>query len=267
MKTTKRGAGLPALALCLALCLAACTPAPSQPAATPTPVPTQTPVGTPAQTDAANSETADSEAVEAYRAALEAMLDERVLPDGTPLEPDAAGDAAQNLFALKDVDGDGRTELILLYAAASMAGQSAYVFDYDSAAGRLRTQLQEFPLLTFYDNGVIRADWSHNQGLAGSFWPYTLYRYDPATDSYATLGSVDAWDKAIAEKDAQGNPFPQETDVSGTGVVYYIAEDGANESAEPVDEAVYLNWVESHLAGAVELTIPFEELTRENIRP
>ena len=70
-----------------------------------------------------------------------------------------------------------------------MAAQAEYVFKYDPEAKKLQTEFSEFPALTFYDNGIIKAEWSHNQGLAGdNFWPYSLYQYAPETDSYVLVG-------------------------------------------------------------------------------
>ena len=117
---------------------------------------------------------------------------------------------AQNQFAVWDVDGDGREELILLYTTT--AGERGFVFDWDEASGELRTQLEEFPLLTFYENGAVMAGWSHNQGKGGDFWPYFLYQYLPETDGYQQVGAVDAWDRALG---IEG--YPDQVDRSGTG--------------------------------------------------
>lgn len=133
----------------------------------------------------------------AYVSVLEQLLESHCLPDGSAL---GSGDVNQDLsgdcFAVCDVDQDGAEELIVLHTSDMMAGQTAYVFAWDPDAGQIRTQLQEFPALTFYESGAVQADWSHNQGKGGSFWPYTLYRYDEIQDLYVEVGSVDAWEKA-----------------------------------------------------------------------
>lgn len=156
----------------------------------------------------------------AYAAALKTLLDTNVLPDGTDFSDGYIGSIqdrermAENKFTVYDVDGDGREELVLLYAAApAMAGMAGFVYDYDAQKQALRSQLTEFPALTFYENGAVKADWSHNQGKAGDgFWPYNLYLYDQETDSYQEAASVDAWDRETFPEE-----YPSTADTSGTG--------------------------------------------------
>ncbi len=198
----------------------------------------------------------DAAARQAFAAALTDLAERHVLPDGTPCEADPAQDMIGNRFAVYDVDMDGEEELILAYQTAPMAGQTQYVFGYDAGSQQLRTEFSAFPLLTFYDNGVIKADWSHNQGLAGAFWPYSLYRYDPAADSYDLVAMIDAWDKNFAAADPQGNPFPDDADVSGMGLVYYIMPGGEYDNSTPVDASEYDGWYAAQLDGATELEIP-----------
>ena len=156
-----------------------------------------------------------------YAQVLTTLLDENLLPGeindpggyiGTVEEREAM---AENQFAVCDVDGDGREELVLQYLTANMvAGMRALIYDTDENGG-LRLQFSEFPNLTFYANGAIQAGWSHNQGLAGDFWPYTLYVYDPEGDLYRDVGSVDAW-----SRDYQPQNYPADTDTSQSGFVY-----------------------------------------------
>ena len=44
---------------------------------------------------------------------------------------------------------------------------SGVVYGFDSGAGAVRAELLEYPLQTFYDNGVVRVELSHNHGMAG----------------------------------------------------------------------------------------------------
>ena len=170
---------------------------------------------------------------------------------------------AENQFAVCDVDGDGREELVIQYLTANMvAGMRALIYDTDENGG-LRLQCSEFPNLTFYDNGAIQAGWSHNQGLAGDFWPYTLYVYNPESDLYRDVGSVDAW-----SRDFQPQNYPADTDTSNSGFVYYVYRDMGTEYGviPPVDESEYLQWREEYLAGAAELELPWQSLAAEQIQ-
>ena len=149
-------------------------------------------------------------------------------------------------YTITDIDGDGFEELLLMQGTGVMASMDYLVLD--GQGGQLRAELEAFPSLTFYENGYVRADASHNQGLAGDFWPYALYRYDAESDSYQQVAVADAWDGRLYAQDYAGNPFPKDVDVSGAGIVYYVAEngdlygqDGALAPA-PMDQADFEKW-------------------------
>ena len=210
--------------------------------------------------------TPDPEARAAFAAALEALISDYVLPGGVPVDPPATQDGmAANQFAVCDVDGDGEEELVIGYVSGMYAGYRGMVYRYDPASGRLETQLEEFPMLTFYDNGAVQAGWSHNQGRGGRFWPYTLYRYQPETDRYDRVGSADAYDLEVAAyNDLHDYPF--QTDTSRSGFVFYLdTGDGGSAYDVPLDLSDYLAWRESWLGGASRLNILYQSLTRENI--
>ena len=149
-------------------------------------------------------------------------------------------------YTITDIDGDGFEELLLIQDTGVMASMDYLVLD--GQGGQLRAELEAFPSLTFYENGYVRADASHNQGLAGDFWPYALYRYDAESDSYQKVAAVDAWDGSIHAQDYAGNPFPKDADASGAGIVYYVAENGETYgdngtfAVEPMDQADFQKW-------------------------
>lgn len=201
----------------------------------------------------------------AYTTALQNLIQNYIFPDGSDAEPSDSGDMAQNKFALYDVDNDGKEELLLMYTDTSVAGQVGYVVAYDSETKELKTELDVFPVLTFYDNGIIKAGWSHNQGLGGDFWPYSLYQYASDSDRYMLVGMVDAWDKNYAETDTQNNSFPNDIDKSGTGFVYYIMKDGQYDDTHPVDASEYNEWINAYIGNASEIQISYMDLTEENI--
>lgn len=209
----------------------------------------------------------------AYGKALWDMYQLGLLPGGEELSRTTElGPQEGNEFALCDVNGDGAEELVVYWTTACVAGMRGLVYGYDG--GELRLELSEFPALTFYDNGALRADWSHNQGWAMDFWPHTLYRYEPEAGTYAEAGAVDAWD-------SRRNPgaFPKDVDADGDGLVYFllsenrdwgritIPEGGAYETwtVPPVDGAAYEAWRDSLLGGAEEIKPAFQPLTEENI--
>ena len=146
-----------------------------------------------------------------------------------------------------------------------MAGMTEVVFGYDGET--VYEELSEFPSLTFYDNGIVEAGWSHNQGLAGRFWPYEVYRWDREKDVYRHFGGVDAWDRSLREENYDGEPFPADADADGDGFVYYILPDGWNGQYDmpAVDGQDYENWRSAYLDGAKEVEILRSGLTEENI--
>lgn len=202
--------------------------------------------------------TAENSALIAYTTALENLYYHWVLPDGSNVQPPASSldSISDNRFAIYDIDNDGGDELIIEYTSTITAGMLLLIYDYDEETQSLRQQFCEFPLATFYDNGSIQAGISHNQGLAGAFWPYTLYQYDAAADSYVSVGLVDAWDKARKEAD-----FPDDIDKDGDGIVYYLP----SAPDTPVDAEEYSRWLSTYLDSTQTVAIPYQYLTGENI--
>ena len=260
---------LVATGMLLCLALAACSlMTGAQEPAHETPMPTAEAQSTEAPVVIATDETAQPEAatqpvILAYSDALDNLLQNRITPDG--MECEAQDSATPSRFAVYDVDGDGSDELILLNQTVTAAGTTGYVFGYSEDGTMIATELLESTDLTFYDNGIVLCKWSHNQGIAGDFWPYNVLKYDASIDCYLPYGAVDAWDKSVRETNDEGQPFPAEIDKSDTGVVYYIKKEGQYEYGAPVDQAEYLAWLDSVIAGASELQIPYLDLNSENV--
>lgn len=170
-------------------------------------------------------------------------------------------------FAICDVNGDGKNELIIQRNSTYVAGQVERVY---SANGN--ELLAEYPMTTYYDNGYVAAGWSHNQGVAGDkLWPYTLYRYDSSAGKYVQEAAVDGWDKSLRDTclsyDETIIPFPEDVDKDGDGFVYYIITEAGGYApvyGEPMDYADYALWVSRYL-GANVIDVPYYPLTEENI--
>ena len=116
-----------------------------------------------------------AKADEAYKAAVEKLVNDKVFPTGedTGFEADSFfGDMDENKYAIADVDSDGKDELIISFTTAPVAGEVEQVYGYNDADGTLKLKLNEFPLVTYYTNGIAEVGWSHNQGWAGDrLWP------------------------------------------------------------------------------------------------
>ncbi len=203
--------------------------------------------------------------IDAYVSILEGVYGNHSFPDGYDYGFDDYYDISENQFAVYDIDRDGKEELIIQYVTTASAGMIEKIYDFNSSTNTVTEEFSEFPNLTYYDNGVIEAGWSHNQGLAGEFWPYTLYRYDRESDTYVEEEMVDAWDKSLSETNYDGEPFPEDADKDGDGIVYYIMPDGKYELNAPADSEEYNQWHDSYVKGAEKVAVPYRNLSEENI--
>ena len=215
----------------------------------------------------------------AYANVLEDALFNGCLPDGTRLDWTSAEEAAKNQFAVCDVDGDGEEELLLRWTNAGGAGMMDVVFRYDGQG--VSQELREYAGVEFYGSGAAKAGWSHNQGWAGRFWPFNLYRYDDSSGAYQEAGAVDAWDRSLFEDDETlSAAFPADADLDGDGLVYYILPSGYYQNdrvpadgrldgrlwgMDPVDGPDMENWLNVYVDGTELIQLPLRELTAENI--
>lgn len=198
-----------------------------------------------------------------FKETVENLAYESRLPDGSTV-PQGTDSASMdgNFFALADVNGDGEQELILNFLTGPAASMSGFLCGYDETAGSLTIELQAFPAFRFYPRGLVEAQLSHNQGLAGdALWPYTLYRY--VSGAFAEFASVDAWDKTMGLTDCTGTPFPEETDADGDGIVYLVTREGRTEA---MDGEAYAQWRRATLGTEVSTPVTYYSITRDNIR-
>ncbi|MCM1226817.1 MAG: hypothetical protein NC320_05245 [Clostridium sp.] len=209
-----------------------------------------------------------------YREVLEDIYYSYKFPHYEESFKDDIYDISSNEFTIYDIDNDGSDELIFLFTSCGTAGMIGVVYDHNSE-GNIIVEFGGFPLLRFYDNGIVEADASHNQGPSGDFWPYTLYQYDSKTDTYNRVASVSSMGRDIvemikAEAEENGNeaPFeyPYEADTSNSGIVYYIRPCGFEGDVEPIDVTEYNEWHDGFCGDAELLELPFVKLTEENIQ-
>lgn len=188
------------------------------------------------------------------------------LPDGTGMEFLYSGYEGEegNQFAIFDVDCDGREELLLSLKDTYSAGMIGQIYGYDPDTSILTKELSDYPIYTCYSNGTITMGWSHNQGLGPDFWPYNMYAYDKEQDIYTYQGNVDTWDKNYYETNYNGEPFPDDIDVNGDGVIYYLSDAIGNGFDVPKDNQDYETWLHEYTGDAVPVEIPWQDLTYDN---
>lgn len=168
-------------------------------------------------------------------------------PGTEPTEPETG--SPENCFAICDIDGDGREELIVLYTDAD--GMTEYILEADGEEFRAHAET------VFYDNGAAVA--FQLAEATESFVPYSLYQYDDERDGYYEVAYVKALERAALEEAGLADEYPEEADTSESGMVYFIGND------TPMDVTEYELWCESWRKDAVVKEIPFVPLTSENI--
>lgn len=179
---------------------------------------------------------------------------------------------SDNDYAIADIDGDGREELLVCFTTTYTAGEAMFAYDYHPDTDTLTLEFTMCPELTYYDNGAIIEESIHNQSPS-EFWPYMLYLYDAPTDSYTQIASIDAWDKQYADSRScythdTWHSFPDELDADGDGILYSIEETDNDDYAcffsLLQDESAYLAWYDSYMHGAQEISPAYLPVTSKN---
>lgn len=218
-------------------------------------------------TEIAEPEVSDDEWImlEQYKDALENLNKNGILPDGQDAYVGYVKDAWPNKAALCDIDGDGQDELILSVGGTCMADCCLYVFQYDGESETFQCELAVWPCVSFYTNGVVVEQASHNHGLSYNvdFWPYSVICYDFNTDLYQRLFEVDGWEKEYYPVDYDGNDFPDEADADGDGFLYRITDEN-DDKLTILDGSDYEIWFDNLIGDAKEIQIPFIEWMLQN---
>lgn len=182
---------------------------------------------------------------EVYRDLITKIVEEDIFPVSN-YETD--GPVYDQSYAILDIDGDGKEELIINYSgASSMAGMVYYVYDYDRTTGEVYIECAGYPGVDFFDNGYVKEEASHNHGRSclDDFWPYHLLKYNPEKDVYESIAHVDAWQKELYPEG-----FPVDADKDGDGIVYYTTP-ASYIPTEFMDNAEYDIWCEQYNKGTV----------------
>ena len=192
-----------------------------------------------------------------YLQTLRDLHDQHLLPSGKEMELD--GDIEKNRFAVQDIDGDGRDELILEITQTVPEECFTAVYDID-ADGDLRREVRYEAEVTFWNRGIMIASYPDAAEHEGDFIPFAAAQYDKEQDTYIEFAYVSAIDRDALTAHGLSDEYPFGADKSKSGRVYCISGDN------PIDITEYEKWYASWHSGLREISVPLQELTEDNIR-
>ena len=179
---------------------------------------------------------------------------------------------SQNNFAVIDIDGDGRDELIFSFCFTDIGDMEEVIYDYDEKNNIFRTELEDiFVGTTYYRNGYVKVEASHNHTCdpeTKGVWPYSVYKYDTETDSYKYLGNVGSWDGLTYPTNHYDEAFPGELDKDKDNLLFYV--DYSDTSTNKVDHT-YMDreefevWEQAMFPDEYKIDIDYHHMTQEEI--
>ena len=192
-----------------------------------------------------------------YLQTLRDLHDKQLLPSGKELALD--GDIEKNRFAVQDIDGDGRDELLLEITQTAPEERFTAVYDID-ADGDLRREVRYEAEVTFWSRGIVIASYPDAAEHEGDFIPFAAAQYDKEQDTYTEFAYVSAIDRDTLAAHGLSDEYPFGADTSKSGRVYCISGD------TPIDITEYEKWYTSWHTGLREISVTLLELTEDNIR-
>lgn len=221
-----------------------------------------------------------------YMEILEQIRTEGRDSNGREYHSDRSGNFENNCFAILDVDGDGRQELLFRFNESYLGAMCEVVYEYDAETDTLREELAEWVDTEYYNVGtdaLVKVQMSHDHGKdpeSRGVWPYMVYRYDAEQDSYRLLYTVDGWDGRI-----NGEGFPDELDADGDKLLYCVtvqegsgdtrasADISLNESGKVsseedtllLDREAYESWAEELLPQWSRINVAYHSMTEASM--
>ena len=178
-------------------------------------------------------------AADTYRDVLYSVLNTQKYGD---VEFPSSDNISEETFAIADINGDGKKELIISFKNTITAWQKKVIFGKDNL-GNIYCEADNLGVsCDFYNNGVLKSYLSHNQSLSSVFYPYQLMQYHSQSGTYEPIATVEAWNKSEHATNYEGTTFPDSIDTSGTGQVYQISI-GDTYNQNYVDSSTYRSWL------------------------
>jgi|GEM_PF-4654870 len=173
-----------------------------------------------------------------YKAAIIRINEKHETPDLQHKMNPVNGSYENSSYAVKDVDNDGREELLLRFMDGGKDNFEA-IYEYDPASDYFRCELfqSESTDLEIYKNGSVKACWTNTSGLNPEFVPFNIYVYNEETDKYDYRGYIESWDVTYSETDNEGNAFSTKHDLDENGIIYAMQFDKDYEYSFIYDDA------------------------------
>ncbi len=202
-------------------------------------------------------------AEKAYRQVVQTYVDLGELPgfdQDIPYSEYADGEWT-DMYAILDIDGDGKNELVLRIAQTIMASMQENIYAYDEETGEIVQELWAFPICTYLCGGTaIQSGWSHGTGAEGpDFWPFNVFNYNEETDAYDLNGYCAQFSLEAMKEMGWEDRFPAEYDKDGDGIIYEISNETTGD-LEWVDEDAYQFWYNNLFGDEPPLDIPWKAL-------
>lgn len=240
----------------------ACTDGGTQPAEPPAPEAPEAPE-TP---ETPNYDEYNALAEETFLYALDQFVAMGTMPDGTEIEVLGYGQGDwTNKYAICDIDGDGKNELIMRIADTIMASIMENIYSYDEEGDAMLEELLATPVCRYYNGGLaVESGWSHGTGMENEdFWPFNAFVYQPETDSYEFYGSAAQYDLNALKEMGWEDRFPADSDEDGNGIVYEISN---GDEVFFADDAAYEEWREGAFGTDGPMELPWHEM-KELVHP
>lgn len=192
-------------------------------------------------------------------------LPQKLLARETLLDDDASVNGEEkDRFALVDIDGDGRQELLFTAMNTISANMGTYVMKYNDKTGKVEF-VARFFMPTFYVNRDVKSGFTHMPEPAIDGFVYN--RYNSKKNKWDSTDVV-RYEKEMFFEDSD-YVYPEKEDKNKNGVVYvrqkWSAKDNKYIVTEYIDDDKYPEW-ENKLLSSKTIKIYYKDFTNENIK-
>ena len=173
----------------------------------------------------------------------------------------------ENGFSFCDIDSDGKNELIVKITNGNTYNNGIKIYKINNTENvSVIANLSADSV--FYANGCVKSPFIENNMDSYPIWPYSVYKYNESSHKYEEIYQVSSWSKDNPDAAiGKGKKFPQDADVSSTGIVYYVNQNNTSQDdVSPYDFKDFETWYRSWNQSSPKLEIKYEPFTEDNIK-